>query len=238
MCELAGGEHADQQHAEHAFGVQVAPHRDNRDRPPERRRGAEPARALDEQRARGDAGKRRDVRPRNRARLDDEESDHQDRDRGRNGRPLTAREVDQHEHQREQRAVEELNPDAVGGLPGKVAGQVVEPGRVRLRIVRVVEVEDVAADEPSGGRLAALRQVPPEIGLVNAPEGQDDGGRYRKREEQRRPEPELRQSRDPHEPWRILSGQANPPLVPLHQRAELLHGFGCGNLETSPTIGK
>ena len=74
--------------------------------------------------------------------------------------------------------LEHLYSGGAEALPGLVEREVEQPGVVRLAVIRVGEAEKIAADEMPGGVLASLREVPPEVRLVDRPEAQERGGRY------------------------------------------------------------
>ncbi len=195
MEQLGGGEQAEQQDAEVDLDVQVAPQDDDRHGAEERPRRPAAPRPLDEQRAGGEPRERREVRPGQGAGFDDEEPEDQDgQDRRRRGaRP--ARRKGQDEGQRQQRRLRGLDPAAAGEPPRQVAAEIEEPGRVRLRVGAIDEVEQVGVDEAPGGGLASLREVPPQVRVVHRAEADDRGRRHGQRDEQCRPDDRGRRAR-------------------------------------------
>ena len=184
---FGGGEEDDEQHAEEGLDVQVAPERDERHSPDQRRRGSAAPRALDEQRARGHPGEGRKVRARDRPRFENEPPEHQHRDHGRGCRPLAGSEKRQHERQREQCGLGDLDSCSIRHLPRRVRAEIEQPGRVGLRVRRVNCVEDVGMYETARGGFTSLRQVPPQIRLVDGAEAECARGRHGDGHEQGRP---------------------------------------------------
>ena len=75
-----------------------------------------------------------------------------------------------------------LDPRGSDTRPQHVAAEIEQPRRVRLRIVAISDAEKVGPDDMTGGRLAPVREMPPQVRLVGAAKadetrsGHQDGG--------------------------------------------------------------
>jgi hypothetical protein len=107
------------------------------------------------------------MRTRDRARLENEEREEEDCRRGKNRRAHAASGIDEPQRRRHSQRRQRLNARAAGAPPRKVRARIREPGRIALAVVRIREAEDVGPGEAPRDVLPPLREVPPEVRLVD-----------------------------------------------------------------------
>jgi hypothetical protein len=156
--------------------VQVAPGCEQRHGPPERARAATRDGTLDEQRTDRKPDERHQVRTWQRARLDDPNPREKYGGRRDRRRALACRSIHEGEGRRDEQRLEYLHPCAAGRFPQRIQRRVEQPRRVPLPVAGVVETERVRANDVTGEVFTSLRQVIPEIRLVDGSETEDRRG--------------------------------------------------------------
>ena len=72
--------------------------------------------------------------------------------------------------------MQRLNAGGAAGRPGQIGDGVEQPGRVVLRVLGRGGAEEVGADQVAGDVFAAVRQVLPQVRLVDRARAQHEGG--------------------------------------------------------------
>ena len=72
--------------------------------------------------------------------------------------------------------MQRLNAGGAASRPGQIGDGVEQPGRVVLRVLGRGGAEEVGADQAAGNVFAAVRQVLPQVRLVNRARAQHEGG--------------------------------------------------------------
>ena len=176
--ELTAGEDRDERHAEHDLAVQVAPQRDDWHAPPQRFCRSRGDSALDNPAHRREPQEGREVRPRNGARFDHQKAKNQQRQRWKDTRPQSARKVDERQRAGDGCCLQGLDPDVPADSPCGVRGGFRQPRSVALAILRVRAAKDIGAHEPARHVLAAVCEVPSQIGLVDGAKADDHRQRH------------------------------------------------------------
>ena len=158
---------------EETLDVEVAPDEQQRHREEERPNRAARARPLDQQQARRHAGEGERVRTGERARLEDEEPEHDDGGTCRASAARAAGGVEERQRHEHHERLRELERDGTAEPPEPVGRDVEEPGRRGLRVVGVREAEKVRTRQRALGDLASLGEMPPEVRLVGPPKAHE-----------------------------------------------------------------